>query len=61
MIRHHGILNKAISCPNNGVHPNPKNGDYRVRAESPALKLGFKNLEMDKFGLLTDFSKKMAE
>jgi hypothetical protein len=20
MIRHHGILNKAISCPNNGVH-----------------------------------------
>jgi len=25
-------------------------GDYRVRDNSPALKLGFKNFPMDKFG-----------
>jgi hypothetical protein len=30
----------------------PQNGDYRVRAESPALKLGFKNFPMNKFGVL---------
>jgi len=28
----------------------PANGDYRVRAGSPALKLGFKNFPMDRFG-----------
>jgi len=28
----------------------PANGDYRVRDDSPALKLGFKNFPMDKFG-----------
>ena len=33
----------------------PKNDDYRVRPESPALKLGFKNFDMDKFGLTPDF------
>ena len=33
----------------------PDNGDYRVRPESPALKLGFENFDMDKFGLLADF------
>ncbi len=33
----------------------PENGDYRVRPESPALKLGFKNFDMDKFGLSPDF------
>ncbi len=27
------------------------NGDYRVRPESPALKLGFKNFPMDEFGV----------
>lgn len=28
-------------------------GDYRVREESPALKLGFKNFPMDQFGVQT--------
>ena len=28
----------------------PAKGDYRVKADSPALKLGFKNFPMDKFG-----------
>jgi len=33
----------------------PKTGDYRLKPESPALKLGFKNFDMDSFGLLPDF------
>lgn len=28
----------------------PANGDYRVKPDSPALKLGFKNFPMDRFG-----------
>jgi len=30
----------------------PAKGDYRVRPNSPALKLGFKNFAMDNFGVL---------
>jgi len=30
----------------------PAKGDYRVRPDSPALKLGFKNFPMDNFGVL---------
>jgi hypothetical protein len=30
---------------------NPAKGDYRVRAGSPALALGFKNFPMDQFGV----------
>ena len=33
----------------------PENGDYRVKPESPALKLGFENFDLDKFGLLPNF------
>jgi hypothetical protein len=33
----------------------PENGDYRLRPESPALKLGFENFDMDNFGLTTEF------
>jgi membrane-associated protease RseP (regulator of RpoE activity) len=29
----------------------PAKGDFRVREESPALKLGFKNFPMDRFGV----------
>lgn len=29
----------------------PQNGDYRVKPESPALKMGFKNFPMDQFGV----------
>ncbi|OWK36039.1 PDZ domain-containing protein [Fimbriiglobus ruber] len=29
----------------------PDRGDYRVKADSPALKLGFKNFPMDQFGV----------
>jgi len=30
----------------------PDGGDYRVKPNSPALKLGFKNFPMDKFGVI---------
>jgi len=33
----------------------PDKLDFRVRPESPALKLGFKNFPMDQFGLTKDF------
>ena len=33
----------------------PAKGDYRVKPESPTLKMGFKNFEMDQFGLLPEF------
>jgi len=39
----------------------PVNGDYRVKPESPAIKLGFKNFDMDNFGLLPDFPKKWSK
>lgn len=34
---------------------NPENYDFRVRPESPALKLGFNNFEMGKWGLTDGF------
>ena len=33
---------------------NFKNGDYRLKPESPALKLGFKQIDIDKIGPLPD-------
>ncbi len=36
----------------------PANGDYHVKAGSPALKLGFKNFDVSDAGLLPDFPKK---
>jgi hypothetical protein len=39
----------------------PANGDFRVRAESPALQVGFKNFEMGKWGLTDDFPTKWSK
>ena len=33
----------------------PQGGDFRVRPESPALKVGFKNFAMGQWGLTSDF------
>ncbi len=38
-----------------------ENGDYRVKPTSPALELGFKNFDMDKFGLLPDFPERWRD
>jgi len=50
--------NSAFADP---LFVDPENGDYRVRPESPALKLGFENFDMDKFGLLPDFPRYWEE
>ncbi len=51
---------RNLGFDRNSVVANPmfidaRNGDYRVQPESPALKLGFENFDMDKFGLLPSF------
>jgi len=42
------------------VFVNPSIGDYRVREGSPALKLGFKNFPMDRFGVQSARLKALA-
>lgn len=39
---------------------NPSNGDYTVAANSPALRIGFRNFPMDKFGVQKPTLKKIA-
>ncbi len=38
----------------------PEHGDFRVKPESPALRLGFTNFEMGKWGLTQDFPAQWA-
>ena len=33
------------------MYVDPENGDFRVKEDSPAIKLGFKNFPMDQFGV----------
>ena len=40
---------------------NPAQHDFRVRPESPALKVGFKNFEMGKWGLTDEFPARWRE
>jgi hypothetical protein len=39
---------------------NPAQGDFRVGADSPALKLGFQNFAMDQFGVINSKLKAFA-
>jgi hypothetical protein len=39
----------------------PDNHNFHVRPESPALRVGFKNFDMDKWGLTEDFPKQWRE
>ena len=57
--REHGFGENSIHA--DPMFVDPENGDYRVKPESPALKLGFKNFDMDKFGLLPDFPEKWRD
>jgi hypothetical protein len=41
----------ANSLVGDAMFLDPAKGDFRVREESPALKLGFKNFPMDRFGV----------
>ena len=52
---------RAMGFDKNSVFANPlfidpKNGDYRVKPDSPALKLGFENFDMNSFGLTKEYS-----
>lgn len=49
------IAHKNNTDPNslygNPMFTNPEKGDFKVKADSPALKLGFKNFSMNRFGV----------
>ena len=53
---------QALGYDQHSVYADPlfvdaDKGDYRVRPESPAIKLGFKNFDPHEAGLLPDFPK----
>jgi len=50
----------AHSIEADAVFLNPARGDYRVRAGSPALALGFRNFAMDQFGVQSPSLKTLA-
>jgi hypothetical protein len=47
-------MNSVFADP---LFVDPAKNNYNVKPESPALKLGFKNFEMGKWGLIDDFPK----
>ncbi len=51
----------ANSLAGDPMFLNPAAGDFRVKAESPALKLGFKNFPMDQFGVKKPLLKSIAK
>ncbi len=56
--QHHGAdRNSTFGDP---LFIDPANGDFRVRENSPALKTGFKNFPMDKFGVSSPRLKALA-
>jgi hypothetical protein len=50
----------ANSVEADAMFVDPTRGDYRVREDSPALKLGFRNFPMDQFGVQTPALKALA-
>jgi hypothetical protein len=57
---------KALGFDRNSIFGDPlfidpAKGDFRVMPQSPALKLGFKNFEMGKWGLTDEFSSRWRE
>lgn len=56
----------AHGCDLNSIVGDPmfidaKNGDYRVKQGSPALKIGFRNFPMDKFGVRKPSLRKISK
>jgi len=51
-----GIEEHSISA--DPLFVDVKNGDLRLRPDSPASKLGFKPIDITKIGLTEDFPKK---
>ena len=50
----------ANSIVGDPMFMDPESGDYRVKDGSPALKIGFRNFPMDKFGVLKPSLRKIA-
>lgn len=40
---------------------NPKEGNFTLKEDSPALKIGFKNFKMDQFGVVSEKLRKIAK
>lgn len=56
---HNGLTDKVVTIKDNLVDQDPlfvnaAKGDYRLKPESPAFKLGFKPIPMEKIGLYKD-------
>lgn len=51
----------ANSMLGDPMYVDPGNGDYRVKEDSPALKLGFENFPMDQFGVKKPSLKAIAK
>lgn len=54
----HGADAHSISA--DPLFVNPGQGDFRVRPESPAFKIGFRNFDMTDFGVKSEKLKKLA-
>lgn len=48
------------SVSGNANFVNEKKGDYRLREDSPALELGFKNFDLENFGVVSEDLKEIA-
>jgi hypothetical protein len=58
LAHHNGTDSNSIA--GDPMFINPAKGDFRVRSNSPALKIGFKNFPMDQFGVQKSSLKKIA-
>ena len=54
----HGADAHSVSA--DPLFVNPGQGDFRVRPESPAFKIGFRNFDMTDFGVKSEKLKKLA-
>lgn len=54
----HGADAHSVSA--DPLFVNPSQGDFRVRPESPAFKIGFRNFDMTDFGVKSEKLKKLA-
>jgi hypothetical protein len=49
------------SLVGDALFEDPGNGDFRVKENSPALLVGFKNFPMNEFGVVSDWLKKISK
>jgi hypothetical protein len=61
LLKAQGNHTDANSVFGNPLFINPKSGDFTVKENSPALKIGFKNFPMDQFGVQKSSLKAIAK